>query len=413
MTRVLIAEKQTLVRKMLRILLDADPDFEVVAEAAVGSEVIEKLQRVEINTLILNISLPGISGIDLIIRAKAICPKLDILVVCMHSDTHLVTQALKNGAGGYISTMHEPEEFLNALRKVTGGGRYIDPAIAESMLIESVSGTGDEPEHSRLSQRELEIFRLLVTGKAINEIADLLIISNKTVSSHKKKLMEKMHFSGMADLMRYAVQRSLFDDQGFTFDHDPQLLRSEAEFKLASLPPTKAATLAADELAHELHLHQIELEMQNEELRRTQAVLESSRDRYIDLYENAPVGYVTLSREGLVTEINVTGAMLLGEEHQKLVNRRFDKNIAPEDSERWHQHFMRALQHHEKQICELTFLRSDGTRIPARLDSQCKETGPSATVRIMLAVISENTNIPDTDQALLRVGSLPQHSSLS
>jgi DNA-binding NarL/FixJ family response regulator len=252
MTRILIAEKQTLIRKMLRILLDADPDLEVVAEAAVGKEVIEKLQRFEVDTLILNISLPGISGIDLIIRAKAICPKLKILVLCMHSDTQLVTQALKNGAGGYISTMHEPDEFLNALRKVAGGEIYIDPAIAESMLLDSISG-GDDPEHSRLSQRELEVFRWLVAGKHINEIAEQLIISNKTVSSHKQNLMEKMHFSGMADLMRYAVQRSLFDDHAITFEQAPRLLNT-AEVQLANPIFAGATVRAAEELVHEIQL---------------------------------------------------------------------------------------------------------------------------------------------------------------
>ena len=211
MAQVLIAEKQTLIRKMLRVLLDADPDFDVVAEATEGNEVIEKLQHFEINSLILDISMPSISGVKLIIRAKAIRPNIGILVFGMNSDTQLITQALKNGARGYISTMHAPNEFLNALRKVSGGGRYIDAVFAESMLLHSISGE-DEPIHSRLSQRELEIFRLLVSGNSINQIADQLIISNKTVSSHKKKLMEKMHFSGMADLMRYAVQRRLFDD---------------------------------------------------------------------------------------------------------------------------------------------------------------------------------------------------------
>jgi DNA-binding NarL/FixJ family response regulator len=211
MARILIAEKQTLVRKMMRNLLEGDSGFNVVAEAADGGEVIEKLQRLDVDFLILNMSLPGISGVDLIARVKAIRPDLAIVVVSMHSDTQLVTQALKNGARGYISTMHDTSEFLNALRKVAGGGRYIDAAIAESFLMDSISGD-DEPIQFRLSQREHEIFRLLVSGKNLNQIADQLFISNKTVSSHKKRLMEKMHFSSMADLMRYAVQRRLFDD---------------------------------------------------------------------------------------------------------------------------------------------------------------------------------------------------------
>ena len=217
MSQVLIAIKQTLVRKLLGNLLDADSAFDVVAEAGKSSEVIINLQRLEIDLLILDISLPGLSGVDLIIRAKTIRPELGIMILSMNSDTQLVTQALKNGARGYISTMHNPDEFLSAAHKVAAGGRYIDPLIAESMLMLNVAGD-DEPVHSRLSQRELEIYRLLVSGKCVNQIADQLIISNKTVSSHKKKLMEKMHFSGMADLMRYAVQRSLFDDHPLHFD---------------------------------------------------------------------------------------------------------------------------------------------------------------------------------------------------
>jgi DNA-binding NarL/FixJ family response regulator len=211
MTRILIAEKQTLHRQMLRIVLNSDPNFTVVAEAADGSDALAKLQLCKVDSLIMNMTLPGLSGLDLITRAKALNPKLTILACSTNSDDQLITQALKNGAEGYISTMHELNDFLRALRKVTCGGRYIDPIIAESMMLHSITGH-DEPVYSRLSQRELEIFRLLVSGSSINQIAAQLIISSKTVSSHKKKLMEKMHFSGMADLMRYAVQRRLFDD---------------------------------------------------------------------------------------------------------------------------------------------------------------------------------------------------------
>lgn len=228
MAHVLIAEKHTLIRKMLRRLLESDPDFEVMAEAENGCEAIEKLQRFDIDVLVLDISMPDISGVDLIARAKARSPHLTILVLSMYPDNRIVTLALKNGASGFISAMHEPDEFLGALRKVANGTRYIDPAIAESILLENITGD-DEALHSRLSRRELEIFRLLVAGKGVNDIADQLIISNKTVSSHKKKLMEKMHFNGMADLMRYAVQLRLFDDQNTAFEPDMQLLRNTAE----------------------------------------------------------------------------------------------------------------------------------------------------------------------------------------
>lgn len=219
MTRVLIAERQTLIRKLLRVFLENDPNFEVIADVTLGSEIIEKLQHSAIDVLILNVSMSDISAIDLIIRAKTISPKLTILAFSTSSDAQLVTQAMKNGVNGYISTMHDLNEFSGVLHKVIGGGRYIDPAIAENMLLDSILGSPSET-HTHLSLRELEIFRLLVRGKKINEIAHQLAISNKTVSSHKKRLMEKMHFCSMADLMRYAVQRRLFDEQDMARPHE-------------------------------------------------------------------------------------------------------------------------------------------------------------------------------------------------
>lgn len=216
MSRVLIAERQTLVRKMLRTLLLGCAEFDDAVEASDGNEVIELLRRYAIDTLVMDMSLPGISGIDLISRCLAIHPKLIILVLSMHPDPQMVTQILKSGAHGYISTMHSPDEFISAVCKINSGARYIDPAIAEAILLYTISGE-DAPVHVRLSQRELEIYRLLVSGRNITQIADQLIISNKTVSSHKKNLMQKMHFSSMADLMRYAVQHRLFEDIPATF----------------------------------------------------------------------------------------------------------------------------------------------------------------------------------------------------
>lgn len=409
MAHVLIAENQTLFRQMLRRLVEADSDFAVVAEAENGCEVIEKLQRFEIDVLVLDLSIPGISGIDLIIRAKALDPELVILVLSMHPENRVITQALRNGANGFISTMCGPDEFLNALRKVAGGGRYIDPAIAERMLLENAAGD-DETMHTHLSQRELEVFRLLVAGKGVNEIADQLIISNKTVSSHKKNLMEKMHFCGMADLMRYAVQRRLFDDPNTSFEPDMQLLRNTAE---TLVPYTAPTAIPPENLEHELHVHQIELEMQNEQMRHTQVTLENSRDRYVDLYENAPVGYLTLSRDGLLTEINTTGATLLGADRKKILNRRFGLHVIPEDREYWNQHFLRTQQSDEKQTCELTFQRSDGTFFPARLDSQCRDIGESATVRIVLTDISAPATVTYSGKAHALAGSLPQQPAVS
>lgn len=148
--------------------------------------------------------------------------------------------------------------------------------------------------------------------------------------------------------------------------------------------------------------------MQNEHMRQTQVTLENSRDRYVDLYENAPVGYLTLSRDGMLTEINVTGADLLGEERKKLLNRRLALRVIPEDRERWNQHFLRLQQNSEKHTCELTFQRADGSLLTARLDSQCRDIGESATVRIVLTDISAPSIETYSGKAHSRADSLPQ-----
>ncbi|TAN72020.1 MAG: histidine kinase, partial [Gallionella sp.] len=118
----------------------------------------------------------------------------------------------------------------------------------------------------------------------------------------------------------------------------------------------------ADELLHELQAHQIELEMQNEELRQAQISLEISREHYVDFYDFAPVGYLTLTDKGLISEINLTGATLLGVERNNLLRHRFDSFVTPEDRDRWHRHFLAALNYDEKLSCELAFRHGDRTR---------------------------------------------------
>ncbi|MDD5058687.1 MAG: ATP-binding protein [Sideroxydans sp.] len=143
---------------------------------------------------------------------------------------------------------------------------------------------------------------------------------------------------------------------------------------------------------HELQVHQIELEMQNDELRRVQLALEESRDRYVELYEFAPIGYLGLNSNGVIEEINLTGAALLGIERGKLISRGFAPFVASEDKDAWHQYFMRAKQSGEKQSCELVLQRNDGSIMHARLDGQRIE-GRTPAVRIALSDISEHKRL--------------------
>ncbi len=167
-------------------------------------------------------------------------------------------------------------------------------------------------------------------------------------------------------------------------------LRAETEAQLADLTLKEIPPRSVEELLHELRGYQIELEMQNEALRQSQITLEESRDRYVDFYDFAPTGYITLNREALITEINLTGATLLGKERSKLTNRRFAQFVAPEDLDLWHRHFMAVLQHDSKQTCELEIHRGDKSRLPVQLDSlRLEKDGKAPVVRIALTDITE------------------------
>ncbi len=208
MIRLVLADDHAIVRGGLKQIFALVPDIEVVAEAVNGSEVLACLRQAPFDLLLLDMNMPGISGADLITRVKAHSADLPILVLSMHNETQVAARALKAGANGYITKDCEPDILLAAIRKVAAKGQYIAPELAEKMVFDATS-TAQRPAHSLLTGRELEVFRLLTTGKGVNEIATELAISNKTVSTHKARLMEKMKLSSMADLMRYAMQHDL------------------------------------------------------------------------------------------------------------------------------------------------------------------------------------------------------------
>ena len=177
--------------------------------------------------------------------------------------------------------------------------------------------------------------------------------------------------------------------------HDQQeLLRIKAEARLDSAETPVKPVRPAEELLHELQVHQIELEMQNEELRRTHIALEEAHDLYVDLYEFAPVGYITLSQEAQITAINLTGAAMLGEERRQLLRRSFARIVAPEDQDRWQHYIGHAFNQHDNHPGELTLLRKDGTRFDVRLDSRLIAAAAAAPVlRITLVDISEQIQL--------------------
>lgn len=207
MIRILIADDHALVRSGIRQILSLSGDIDVVAEATSGSELLTRLRDEPCDIVLLDMTMPGISGADLISRIRAHWPQLALLVLSMHNEPQIATRALRAGANGYITKDSEPEILLDAIRRVAGGGRYIDPHIAEQIAFSATSA--ETSLHSRLSDREYEVFILLASGLSVNDIAQRLSISNKTVSTHKTRLMEKMQASSLADLVRYAVDQGL------------------------------------------------------------------------------------------------------------------------------------------------------------------------------------------------------------
>ena len=204
MIRMLIADDHTIMREGLKQLFTLVPDVQVVAEAESGTQLIELLRQVEIDLLLLDMNMPGISGEILIARLHTQYPGLPILVLSMHNEIHIAQRALRAGALGYLTKDRDPETLLAAMRRVVSGQRYLDPALAEQIALQS-SGLKQQTYVESLSDREFQILRLLAHGMSVNQIAEQLVISNKTVSTHKTRLMEKMGFNSTADIVRFAM----------------------------------------------------------------------------------------------------------------------------------------------------------------------------------------------------------------
>jgi DNA-binding NarL/FixJ family response regulator len=209
MIRVLMADDHGIVREGLKQLFALSPDILVVHEAVSGGEVLAALRAGGVDLILLDMTMPGISGVNLITRLRSHehCPP--ILVLSMHNEIQIARRALAAGVAGYLTKDSDPATLMSAIRKVAAGGRFIDPALAEKMVFDS--GNAELPPHDVLSEREYDVLRLLVHGMGVNQIADELKISNKTVSTHKARLMQKMDFHNNAELVRYAVAHGLVE----------------------------------------------------------------------------------------------------------------------------------------------------------------------------------------------------------
>jgi len=208
MIRVLIADDHTVVRQGLKQILSTDPQLSVVAEAANGNEVLRALEHTKVDVLILDITMPGRNGLDVLKEIKRMKSSLPILVLSMHPEDQFAIRVLRAGADGYITKESAPEELVGALRKVCNGGKYVSAELAEKLAVFIEDQKGVSP-HEKLSDREFEVLRMLALGKTVTEVADELLLSVKTVSTYRSRVLDKLKMSTNAELTRYALQNNL------------------------------------------------------------------------------------------------------------------------------------------------------------------------------------------------------------
>jgi len=206
--RVLVAEDHTIVREGIKQLIGMARDMQVMGEAGNGEQLMDVLRQTPCDVVLLDISMPGVNGLEAIPRIRALLQPPAVLMLSMHDEAQMAARALKVGAAGYATKDSDPALLLTAIRKVASGGRYIDPELADRMVFE-VGLTDSRPPHALLSEREFSVFERLVQGEGVNEIAQHLAISSKTVSTHKARLMEKMGAHSVAELVKYAMEHKL------------------------------------------------------------------------------------------------------------------------------------------------------------------------------------------------------------
>ncbi len=208
MTRVLVADDHAIVREGLKRIIDGQDGIEIVGEATNGHEVLESVRAGGFDILLLDLSMPGKSGIELIKQVKDESPKLRVLVLTMHEEDQYAVRAIRAGASGYLTKESAPAQLVSAIRRLAEGRLYISPNVAEQLALD-VRPRDDEAPHRQLSDREFEVFQHLVNGRSISDIASQLHLSVKTVSTHKTRILQKMSASSVADLVRYAIRHRI------------------------------------------------------------------------------------------------------------------------------------------------------------------------------------------------------------
>jgi DNA-binding NarL/FixJ family response regulator len=208
--RILIIDDHAVVRDGVKKIFDEQPGAILFGEASTRLEALELAREQDWDLAVLDLSLGSQSGLEVLKELKQIRPRLPVLILSMHSEEQYALRAFKAGASGYITKDSSRAELAKAVDKVAAGGRYVTAALAEKLVFDLGRGT-NEPPHASLSDREFEVMRLIASGKTVTEIAELVSLSDKTISTYRARLLEKMRMKTNAELTRYAIQNNLVD----------------------------------------------------------------------------------------------------------------------------------------------------------------------------------------------------------
>ena len=212
MIRILIADDHAIVRQGLIQILAEESDMAVFGEAANASETIKNIHEQNWDIVILDITLPDRSGLDVLMELKNIRPRLPVLILSMHPEEQFAVRALKAGAAGYVTKESVPEELVKAIRKVLEGGKYVSPNLAEKLAVDlELKDESKRSLHETLSPREYQVMCMITSGKRIKDIAEELYLSVKTISTHRTRILEKMKMKNNVELTRYVLKNRIVD----------------------------------------------------------------------------------------------------------------------------------------------------------------------------------------------------------
>ena len=210
MIKILIADDHPVVRKGLKDIIQETSDMTVSGEAGKGQEVLENVRKIDFDVVVLDIAMPGRSGLDILKELKSEKPELPVLILSIHPEEQYAVRVLKAGASGYLTKDIAPDELITAIRKVSRGKKYISASLAEKLAYDLEIGA-EKPLHETLSDREYEVMCRIASGKTAKEIAEELYLSVKTISTYRARILEKMQMKNNAELTHYAIKHKLVE----------------------------------------------------------------------------------------------------------------------------------------------------------------------------------------------------------